>query len=131
MLWHDPDVRWLTGLHEAEGHFYLVREQYEELLWWLLMPSLLSLAAQPVPSAKSIAELSKTVSEALATAEDAGYRMDELLGSAPEEEIAPDEEVLGDKDLDEVDLPAIMEQGSEIHDDLEFQEDEDEDTPKQ
>jgi glycosidase len=104
-LWHDPDVRWLTGLHEAEGHFYLVREQYEELLWWLLMPSLLSLAAVPTPSRDAIAELSKTVSEALETAEDAGYRMDDLLGSESELEIV-------DEDAAETDESPIIEQGS-------------------
>jgi glycosidase len=49
-LWSDPDVRWLTGVHEADGHLYLVRESYEELLWWLLMPELLRLAAEPAPS---------------------------------------------------------------------------------
>jgi hypothetical protein len=81
-LWQDPDVRWLTGVHEAKGHLYLVREQYEELLWWLLMPSLLRLAAEPTPSRAAVEELSKTVEEALATAEAANYRIDELLGSA-------------------------------------------------
>ena len=78
-LWLDPDVRWLTGVHEAEGHAYLVREQYEELLWWLLMPSLLRCAAEPAPSRAAVEELSKTVEEALATAEAAGYRIDALL----------------------------------------------------
>jgi hypothetical protein len=130
VLWHDPDVRWLTGVHEAERHFYLVREQYEELLWWLLMPSLLSLAAHPNPNPASISELSKTVSEALATAEQASYRMDELLVSAPEVEIVPENEIADDEpedeDLDAVDMAAIIEQGTEIDDDLEFQEDEDE-----
>jgi hypothetical protein len=130
VLWHDPDVRWLTGVHEAEGHFYLVREQYEELLWWLLMPSLLSLAAHPNPNPASISELSKTVSEALATAEQASYRMDELLVSAPEVETVPENEIADDEpedeDLDAVDMAAIIEQGTEIDDDLEFQEDEDE-----
>jgi glycosidase len=80
--WLDPDVRWLTGVHEAEGHTYLVREQYEELLWWLLMPSLLRVAAEPAPSRTLVEELSKTVEEALSTAEEAGYRIDALLGSA-------------------------------------------------
>jgi glycosidase len=37
-LWSDPDVHWLTGAHEAGGRSYLVREPYEELLWWMLMP---------------------------------------------------------------------------------------------
>jgi len=81
-LWHDPDVRWLTGVHEAESHSYLVREQYEELLWWLLMPSLLRLAGESAPSRAAVEEMSKTVSEALATAESAGYRIDILLGQA-------------------------------------------------
>ena len=50
-LWLDPDVRWLCGVHEAEGHFYLIRERYEELLWWLLMPSLLISRARMRPAA--------------------------------------------------------------------------------
>jgi glycosidase len=80
ILWLDPDVRWLCGVHEAEGHFYLVREQYEELLWWLLMPALLRLAAEPAPSRASVEELSNTVATALTSAEAAGYRIDTLLG---------------------------------------------------
>jgi glycosidase len=81
-LWLDPDVRWLTGVHEAEGHLYLVRELYEELLWWLLLPSLLHLAGEAAPSRAAVAELSKTIEDALAAAESAGYRVDKLLGSA-------------------------------------------------
>ena len=80
-LWLDPDVRWLTGVHEAEGHSYLVRESYEELLWWLLMPLLLHLAGETSPSRTAAEEMSKTVEEALETAEAAGYRVDLLLGS--------------------------------------------------
>jgi glycosidase len=81
-LWLDADVRWLTGVHEAEGHAYLVREPYEELLWWLLMPSLLRLADQAAPSRAAVEEMSRTVEEALATAEAAGYRIDALLNPA-------------------------------------------------
>ena len=78
-LWLDPDVRWLCGVHESEGHFYLIRELYEELLWWLLMPSLLRLAGETAPSRAAVEELSKTVAAALASAEAAGYRIDALL----------------------------------------------------
>src|SRR5581483_2963606 len=42
-LWQDPDVRWLTGYNEAEGHAYVIRECYEEFLWWLALPELLKL----------------------------------------------------------------------------------------
>jgi len=107
-LWHDPDVAWLTGLHEADGHYYLVREQYEELLWWLLMPSLLSLAGEANPSRGAIAELSKTVSEALETAEAAGYRMDEILVSEPEPELFTDEPAPVE------DQPAVIEQATSV-----------------
>ncbi len=80
-LWLDPDVRWLTGVHEAEGHDYLVRERYEELLWWLQLPSLLRLAGETAPSQAAanraaVRTMSKTIEEALAAAEAAGYRVD-------------------------------------------------------
>ncbi len=83
-LWLDPDVRWLTGAHEADGHSYLVREPYEELLWWLLMPALLRLAGEPVLDRSAIAEMGRFVDEALASAEAAGYRIDALLGPSAE-----------------------------------------------
>jgi hypothetical protein len=83
-LWLDPDVRWLTGVHEAEGKAYLVRESYEELLWWLLIPALLRLAGETAPSRAAVEQISKTVEEALTTAEAAGYRIDALLGTAEE-----------------------------------------------
>jgi glycosidase len=81
-LWLDPDVRWLCGVHESMGHFYLVRERYEELLWWLLMPSLLSLAGQSAPSRAEAEKLSSAVEAALKSAEAAGYRVAELLGAS-------------------------------------------------
>jgi len=79
-LWLDPDVRWLTGVHEAEGREYLIREKYEELLWWMQMPSLLRVTESPTPSRVAIAELSRDVGLALAEAEAAGYRVDVLSG---------------------------------------------------
>jgi len=89
-LWLDPDLRWLTGAHDAEGHAYLVRESYEELLWWLLMPSVLRLAGETVPSRAAVEQMGKTVDEALATAEAAGYRIDLLLGPANGEPHSPE-----------------------------------------
>jgi glycosidase len=88
-LWLDADVRWLTGVHEAGGHAYMVREPYEEMLWWLLMPALLRVAGETAPSRSAVEAMSRTVEEALATAEAASYRIDALLGSAaePEDEV--------------------------------------------
>jgi hypothetical protein len=79
-LWLDPDVRWLTGVHDdADGRTYLDREHYEELLWWLLMPELLRLAGEPVPKRAVVEELCRKVTEALAEVEAVGYRVDVLV----------------------------------------------------
>jgi glycosidase len=81
-LWLDSDVRWLCGVHEAEGHLYLIREQYEELLWWLQLPALLRLAGEAAPSRAGVEELCKTVATALDLAEAAGYRVDNPIAAA-------------------------------------------------
>jgi hypothetical protein len=99
-LWSDPDVRWLTGVHEAEGHSYLVREQYEELLWWLQMPFLLRLAGEAVPSPVALTAMSCAVEDSLAIAEAAGYRVDLLSGSSMTE-AASDAAVLEAKPMAE------------------------------
>jgi glycosidase len=78
-LWHDADVRWLTGVHEAHGHTYFVKEFYEELIWWLQLPPLIKLAGESVPDRRAIAELSKAIKEALEAAAAAAYGLDALL----------------------------------------------------
>jgi dienelactone hydrolase/glycosidase len=83
VLWPDPDVRWLARVHQAEGHAYLVREPYEELLWWLLMPSLLRLAGEAAPRRTAVDALSRMVAEALASAAATGYRVDRLMEPVP------------------------------------------------
>ena len=93
VLWLDPDVRWLCGVHESEGHFYLVRELYEELLWWLLMPALLRLASEPAPSRAAVEELSKNVADALHSAEAAEYRINTLLGPLAASETVESDEI--------------------------------------
>jgi glycosidase len=90
-LWLDPDVRWLTGVHQADGHAYVVREPYEELLWWLMMPSLLKIAGAAQVDRAALAEIEKTIKEALDTAEKAGYRIDALLGNRAAEFTAEEE----------------------------------------
>jgi hypothetical protein len=82
ILWHDADVRWLTGVHEAHGHTYFVKESYEELIWWLQLPVLRKLAGEAVPDHSVIAELSKAIKEALEAAASAEYSLDALLESA-------------------------------------------------
>ena len=118
-LWRDPDVRWLTGAHEAEGHTYFIHEHYEELLWWLLMPSLLRLAGEAQPDIAKLKELSNGVKSSLDAAKAAGYRVDVLLGeAAPEpgekptaqETKAVDEEVAPEVSAE--DLASAIDQGA-------------------
>ncbi|MGA3134586.1 MAG: alpha-amylase family glycosyl hydrolase [Terracidiphilus sp.] len=116
-LWFDPDVRWLTGVHEAEGHAYLVRELYEELLWWLLMPSLLRMGCEVAPSRAAVEEMSKTVEEALVTAEAAGYRIDALLGTSTDHdagEAAEPEAEFDSLEPEQLETEALKPQESEI-----------------
>ncbi len=94
-LWLDPDVRWVCGVHQAEGHPYLIREKYEELLWWLQMPALLCLAGEAVPNRAPVEGLGKNVAAALSSAEAAGYRVDTLTGPLATPETAESSETGG------------------------------------
>jgi hypothetical protein len=78
-LWEDPDICWLSGAHVADDHTYLVREQFEELMWWLALPQLLDLAESPAPRRADASIILDDIHKALATLEDAGYRLDEVL----------------------------------------------------
>jgi hypothetical protein len=86
ILWQDADVRWLTGVHEARGHTYFVKEAYEELIWWLQLPVLCKLAVKGAPDRSAIAKLGKAIQEALEAAASAGYNLDALPQSKPEAE---------------------------------------------
>jgi glycosidase len=103
-LWFDPDVRWLTGVHEAEGHAYLVREEYEGLLWWLLLPSLLRLAGESAPSRGAVQAMSRSIEDALAAAEAAGYRVDLLLSPAAPEAVGEEPASISKGSASEADL---------------------------
>jgi len=88
-FWQDPDVRWLTGAHESEGHSYFVKESYEELLWWLQLPALCKLAAQPAPTRSAVQEIALTVSHFAKAAAAASYRIDALLLPEPAATASP------------------------------------------
>ena len=90
-LWRDPDVQWLAGVHEAGGHHYVVREPFEELLWWLTLPELLEMAAQPAAANQPPEGTGKQMADALKAMEKAGYQVDEMVSENPEDE-APEPE---------------------------------------
>jgi hypothetical protein len=91
-LWSDPDVRWLTGVHDAGGSSYLVQEPFEELLWWLQMPAILQIASQSSVGKSATESFCACISDAIAEAEKAGYKLQALLGtSAAEQSISAPE----------------------------------------
>ena len=111
-LWQDPDVRWLTGAHKDNGIDYLVRELYEELLWWLQIPSLLRLGSDITANRAAARQMSMVVEDALLTAEAASYRIDVLLGTVPnkvDSEVTPGEnaEAGGGAILQEAGIDAV------------------------
>lgn len=95
-LWQDPDVRWLTGIHTSEGHEYIVREPYEQLLWFLSLPLLLHLPSEPLYDEVILAALEEEIEESLTALESAGYRLDKLLTeeepTTPEPAVEPEPE---------------------------------------
>jgi hypothetical protein len=78
-------VRWLTGAHDADGSTYVIREPFEELLWWLQMPAFLRLAGEPSPGRAEVQAISRNVRESLSEAEKAGYRLQTMLEAARRE----------------------------------------------
>jgi hypothetical protein len=84
MPWDDPDVAWLTGLHEAGGHRYFNKEAHEQMLWWLALPDLVALVEND-PAGKSpatcaaLSDLAALNAKAVTAAAAAGYKLDSLL----------------------------------------------------
>jgi len=78
-FWTDPDVRWLTGVHEAFNETYMNKEQFEELLCWLQLPSLIKVAEPNVEETVSLQEIERAVLRACKDAKDAGYSLTTYL----------------------------------------------------
>ncbi|HTW48917.1 MAG TPA: alpha-amylase family glycosyl hydrolase [Acidobacteriaceae bacterium] len=92
VAWDDPDIAWLTGLHQADGHRYFNQEAHEQMLWWLALPHLVGLAEND-PSGTNAAtrsaleKLEAGNDAAVKAAKAAGYKLDELLRTETDETI--------------------------------------------
>ncbi len=72
----DPDASWAAGAHDADGVRYLVREPYEQLLWWLTLRPLLDRVGEgPEAAERAAAEITAR----LAAAAQAGWRIETLI----------------------------------------------------
>ncbi len=76
---HDPELAWLIGLHEYEGARYFVKELFERLLWWMALPSLLSIAAGEKPDTAALKNLEVQLLVRMRSAAETGYRVESLL----------------------------------------------------
>ena len=86
-FWADPDVRWLTGVHTSSDTTYFNKEQFEALLLWLHLPTLLQTAADPLLTRKA----AESIRTAAAAAAAAGYILDDFLHPPkPNPETQPD-----------------------------------------
>ncbi len=88
--WDDPDVAWLTGLHDADGHRYFNKEAHEQLLWWLWLPKMVQLiveesAAGPADVGNVVNDMEACVEKTALSARDAGYKLDVMLARSTHE----------------------------------------------
>ena len=76
---HDPDVAWLIGVHEYQGERYFNKESFEQFLWWMSLPALLTIASDQATEPAGLEALEKEIQSRLKSASDAGYRVEALL----------------------------------------------------
>jgi hypothetical protein len=76
---HDSDVAWLINVHEYDGVRYFNKENYECLLWWMALPSLVRIAESPIAEAKAVRELESQLRARISAAEQAGYQVMSLF----------------------------------------------------
>ena len=77
---HDPEVAWLIGVHSYQGVRYFGKEPYEQLLWWMALPALLTIAEQPKPA--TLEALEEQIESRMKAAADAGYQIEGLFAAA-------------------------------------------------
>jgi glycosidase len=78
-FWADPDVQWLTGLHESDGRMYFNKEGFGELVRWLQLPQLIEIAQDVSDAGGSIGEIEKAVAKECSEAMRAGFDLDAYL----------------------------------------------------
>ena len=74
-LWKDPDVEWLTHLHASDGRIYFRKENYEQLIRWLMLPRLVEIGTAKRADTKAIRTLEVNIQSAMYAAAEAGYEL--------------------------------------------------------
>ncbi|HEX8926595.1 MAG TPA: hypothetical protein VF786_12430, partial [Terriglobales bacterium] len=82
---HDPDVRWLIGVHEYQGVRYFNKESFEQLLWWTALRPLVEIAADDSRGEEvraRVREVERDLNGRFRAAAEAGYRVEGLIEQA-------------------------------------------------
>jgi hypothetical protein len=81
-FWEDADVRWLAGVNESGGKTYFNQEATDELLMWMMLPSLLE-AAESEDMERELLRIETVVGEAREAAKRSGFDLEKLLAQTP------------------------------------------------
>jgi hypothetical protein len=91
---HDPDVAWLIGVHPHEGANYLVKEHFERLLWWMILPDLLKAAGEEKPDLGRFDVVKDEIDERMEAVAKGGYKVETLEDFGPLDKLQEREEKL-------------------------------------
>ena len=76
-FWKQGDVRWLAGINQANDAEYMNKEQFGEVLSWLQLPALFTLAEGEASA--SLQAVEQVVAHATTVAWQAGYDVDRFV----------------------------------------------------
>jgi len=79
---HDSEVAWLIGVHAYEDVRYFNKESFEQLLWWMALPALLSIAAATKPDPTTIETVEEQIEARTKAAAAVSYQLDGLFDAA-------------------------------------------------
>jgi hypothetical protein len=77
-IWRDPEARWLLGWNEWQEHFYIAKEPYEELLWWMMLPDLCHMSGKIAEDRERLARLHTSVTAPCGAMAELHYCVDEI-----------------------------------------------------
>ncbi len=78
-FWQNPDVRWLSGVNESAGTLYLNKELTEELVSWVQLPALISIAGEEGDLSSAILALEAKLNDVCTAAREMNYRFDDFV----------------------------------------------------
>ncbi|HTV07883.1 MAG TPA: alpha-amylase family glycosyl hydrolase [Candidatus Aquilonibacter sp.] len=82
-FWGDADVRWLTGVNEAGGKTYFNQEATDELLMWMMLPSLVE-AAEGGDTERELTRIENVLGQAREVTKKSGFELEKLLAQPVE-----------------------------------------------